>query len=125
MTIIPMPGAIRGVTHVKLDRVEFTDSGVIAEFFAGVVEDGVFVNDADMQQPMRRSIADDQLADFRAWALAEEGAEDSPTYGVLVNARTVMRWVGWHEYHDRLDEAEWDALLPTLMVVLDTNPPPF
>ena len=122
--IIEMPGVLRDVTHVKLDRVEFGADRVFASFVAGALVDGVFVEDEDFAV-LSRSITGDDLTLFRAWAVVEEAVEDSPTYGALVNGRTVMRFVGWREYHERLSQAEWDAMLPALTAALGTDPPAF
>ena len=144
-TYIQMPGVIRGVEWLRLDRSTRTDAHAEAVFTLGVFQDlpdqtwepsegeteddrplvSTFVQDGDMSQPRVERIEGDEFAAFLAWALVQEGLELSDVYGTLENRRTVMRWIAWRTYRTRLSDADYNALLPTLLVVLDTEPPDY
>lgn len=128
---LPMPFATPTgqATHLEIDSYSCAPRGrwIQMDYFPGqtVEQDGetAFRRDPDFPVGLRIRIEGDQYDRFRAWAVAQGEAEDAPMYGALWNVRTVMRWIGWRQFRERLSQAEWDAMLPALTAFLGTNPP--
>lgn len=111
--IIPLPVALRDVTHLKLLWIDVKPDAISAAFLSGRIEQqeippaeeggepttaDVFVEDPDIRQPTVRTIENREA--FFGWCTSR-GAETSETYGVLFNQRDVMQWIGIEEYTRR------------------------